>query len=38
MQRGRNQVKSEVKEQGRGLMVQIVLRIRGEMARKGWKP
>lgn len=38
MQRGRNQVKSEVKEQGWGLMVQIVLRIKGEMDREGWKP
>lgn len=37
MQRGGHQVKSEVKEQGRRLMVQIVLRIKAEMASEGWK-
>lgn len=35
MQRGRKQVKSKVKEQGQGLMVQITLRIKGEMGREG---
>ena len=38
MQRGRNQVKSEVKEQGQGLMVQIVLRIRGKWPGKDRSP
>lgn len=38
MQRGRNQVKSEVREQGQWVMVQTVLRIKGKMAKEGWKP
>lgn len=38
IQKGRNQVKSEVKEQEQGLMVQTMLRIKEEMARERWKP
>lgn len=38
MQKSRNQVKSEVKDQEWGLMVQIMLRIKGKMARKRWEP
>lgn len=38
MQKGRNQVKSKVREQEQGLKVQTMLRIKGEMARERWKP